>query len=240
MNREFWKKKAALQWATLRLTAQLFTQYRITKLSAALAYYTIFSLPPLLLIVIGVGSLFFGEDAMNGQVYGLIADYVGKDSAIQIQTILQKIALDGSGFWPTVIGGITLLVGATTLFGEIQDSINFIWGLKAKPKKGLLKLMLNRALSFGMILVLGFLLVASLLLNSLVDLMINQLKALVNVEWVILIYTLNFSLIFLLITILFAFIFKVLPDAKIKWRNVFPGAIATALLFMVGKYLISL
>lgn len=233
------KKKVKNYWDMLKDTFSAFTNDRVMKLSAALSYYTIFSLPPMLLVVISVFSIFFGRDAIQGEVFGLIRDYVGDAAAIQIQDVLKETTRKFDTTWSTVIGIGALLLGATGIFGEIQDSINFIWGLKTKPQKGLLKMVLNRVLSFSMILVLGFVLMVSLLLSTFIEVFLERLKLYFNDNLVELFFYLDYVVVFLAFSTLLAFIFKILPDAKIGWKYVFRGGMITSLLFMLGKYLIS-
>ena len=198
-----------------------------------------FSLPGLVIIVIWLGDIFYGRAAIEGSVYGEIADLVGKQAAVQIQDTIKNATLSSDNKLTAIIGVITLIIGATTVFGEIQDSINLIWRLKAKPRKGWLKLIVNRLLSFSIIISLGFLLLVSLIANGLMDAFINRLTVLFPQTEVTLIYIANVVLTFLITSLLFGIIFKVLPDAKIQWRNVRVGAFTTALLFMGGKFLIS-
>ncbi|MCW3118826.1 MAG: ribonuclease [Chitinophagaceae bacterium] len=225
------------------ITAQTFTDFfnhRILKLSAALAYYTIFSLPGLIIIIIWVSDIFYGRDAIEGTVYHQIEGFVGKDAAIQIQETIRNATLSSDSGFATMVGLATLILGATSVFGEIQDSINLIWRLKAKPKKGRgwLKLIINRLLSFSMIVTLGFLLLVSLMISGLMDAFINRFTHSFPETEVILLYIFNLVLTFLITSFLFAIIFKVLPDARIKWKHIRIGAITTALLFMGGKFLI--
>jgi membrane protein len=226
-------------WNILKDTFAAFAEDKIAKLSAALSYYTIFSLPPMLLVTINVFSIFFGQEAIRGEVYTLMQGYVGADTAQQIQDILKETTLKYDSFWATIIGVGALLIGATGIFIEIQDSINFIWGLKTKPKKGMIKLVIDRLLSFSMILVLGFVLMVSLLLSSVVDLLLNRLKLIFSGSWIDALFYFDYVVVFLTFSILIAFIFKVLPSAKIAWKYVFKGAMLTSILFMIGKYLIS-
>jgi membrane protein len=141
---------------------------RCLKLSAALAYYTIFSLVPLLVLVMALASVFLGEEATQGQIFGQINGLVGNDAAKQIQDMIKNVSLSGKTNSALAIGIVTLLIGATSLFGEIQDSINLIWRVKAKPKQGWLKLIKDRLLSSSLIVTLGFLLLVSLVVNGLV------------------------------------------------------------------------
>ncbi|MES1215004.1 MAG: YihY/virulence factor BrkB family protein [Bacteroidota bacterium] len=226
-----------------KITVQTFADFfnhRILKLSAALAYYTIFSLPGLIIIIIWFSDIFYGHDAIEGTVYHQIEGFVGKDAAIQIQETIRNATMSGNSRFATIVGLTTLIIGATSVFGEIQDSINLIWRLKAKPKKGRgwLKLITNRLLSFSMIVTLGFLLLVSLLINGIMDAFITRLTHSFPETQFILAYAFNLVLTFIITSFLFAIIFKVLPDARIKWRHVRVGAFTTASLFMAGKFLI--
>jgi len=212
---------------------------KLTKLSGSLAYCTIFSLGPLLIVIIFLSGLFLGHEAAEGRIYEQLKGFLGQDTALQLQDIVKKAAIGGKGLLPAIIGFVTLLIGATTVFAEIQDSINTIWGVKPKPKKGWLKMLKNRLLSFSVIISLGFLLVVSLAISSVIDIFFESLKrALPDVAvWIIYIFNQLFTL--LVTAIIFAVIFKVLPDAKIRWKDVIAGAVVTTLLFMLGKFGIS-
>ncbi len=226
-------------WEVLKNSFKGFSDDKVTKLSASLAYYTVFSLGPLLIMIIFLCSIFFGREAVEGTIYGQIQGFVGHDAALQLQQIIKNAAISNEGNVAAVIGIITLLIGATTIFADIQDSINSIWGLKVKPKAGWFKLVKTRLLSFGVICSLGFLLLVSLGVTTLVEALTNRLKNYFPEVTVVLFYILNLVITFAVITTLFGVIFKVLPDAKIKWKDVLAGAIATALLFMLGKFAIS-
>lgn len=209
------------------------------KLSAALAYHTIFSLPGLIIVIIWVTDLFWGQQAVEGTVYGQITALVGSDAAAQIQETIRNATLSNEGQFATIIGIATLVWGSTQVFSEIQDSVNVIWQLKAKPRgRGVLKFVLNRLLSFSMVISLGFLMLVSLMVNGLMDAFINQLTRVFPDTEVVVVYIFNFLLSFLVVAFLFGLIFKVLPDARIEWKHVRAGAIATAILFMLGKFVI--
>jgi len=227
-------------WCIIRDSFVDFFQSRVLKLSAALAYYTVFSLPGLIIIIIWVSDIFWGEQAVEGTVYGQIAGLVGQDAALQIQTTIRNATLSPESSFATIIGLGTLILGATSIFSEIQDSINLIWRLRARPRKGRgwLKMILNRLLSFSIIVSLGFLMLVSLIVNGAMDAFINRLTEIFPQTEVILAYVFNLLLNFAVTTFLFGLIFKVLPDARIQWRHVRAGAIATAVLFMAGKFLI--
>ncbi len=208
------------------------------KLSAALSYYTIFSLPALLIIVTSLCGLYFGPDAINGELYGQIKDLVGNDAALQIQDMVKNVHLSTHSTFATVIGVVVLVIGASGIFAEIQDSINYIWGIKAKPKRGFIRFLMNRLMSFSMIASVGFLLLVGLVISSLMELINNKLLLYFPSEKIYLYYFLNIFSLFILITLLFIVIFKILPDGKIAFRDSLLGASFTALLFMVGKFLI--
>lgn len=226
-------------WKIIKQSFADFFSERVMKLSAALSYYTLFSLPGLIIIILWISDIFYGKAAVEGTVYGQIADFVGKDAALQIQETIRNATLSSDNKIATIVGFITLMIGATGVFGEIQDSINLIWRLKAKPRKGWLKLLVNRLLSFSIIITLGFLLLVSLIINGILDAFISRLTTAFPEAQVIALYIANVALSFIITSFLFGLIFKVLPDAKIKWHNVRIGAFTTALLFMLGKFLIS-
>ena len=208
------------------------------KFSASLSYYTIFSIAPFLAIIISFSSYFLGREAIQGELYPQINDLVGNEAALQIQQMITNIHLSKNSFIATVVSLVVLILGATGIFSEIQDSINHIWGLKSKPKRGLIKMLLNRLISFSLIISLGFLLMVSLLLNTLVEALSKQLMKFLPGNGVYLVSILNNCLMFILLSLLFGIIFKVLPDARIKWKDVMVGAFATAILFMIGKFCI--
>jgi len=227
-------------WSIIKQSLSDFIDNKVFKLSAALAFYTIFSLPAMLIIIISVSDIFYGRAAIEGTLYNQISTFVGTAAALEIQHTIRGAALTGSSSFAAAVGIITLLFGATSVFTEIQDSINHIWKLKARPRKGkgFLKLVFNRVLSFSIVVSLGFLLLVSLLINGAMDALINRLTAVFPQLTVILVYTLNILLTFGITALLFAMIFKVLPDARIKWKHVRAGAFTTAILFMMGKFLI--
>jgi len=212
---------------------------KIAKLSGSLAYSTIFSMGPLLIVVISLSGIFLGQEAVEGKIYEQLKGFLGPESAIQLQDIIKNASVSGNSKLAAITGGITLLIGATAIFSEIQDSINGIWGIKPKPKKGWIKFLQNRFLSFSLIVGLGFLLLVSLGVNTLIDGFNARLQVWFPEVSVLLFYVINILLTATIVTVIFAVIFKVLPDADIKWKDVRAGAFATALLFMIGKLGIS-
>lgn len=210
------------------------------KLSASLSYYTVFSIGPMLIVIISFAGIFLGQEAVQGELYDEMKGLIGNDAALQIQNIIISIQKNDQSITGAIIGGIVLLFGATSVFSEIQDSINYIWSIKAKPKKGWLKLILNRLLSFSLVLSCGFILLVSLTVNAVMDLLNKQLMKYFPNVTIVLFYIINILTIFVVITVLFAIIFKVLPDAKIRWKDALIGASFTSILFMIGKFLIGL
>src|SRR5215204_1931551 len=208
------------------------------KLAASLSYYTVFALGPLLIIIISLAGFFFGRDAAQGRIYAQINGLVGSEAALQIQEIIKNIQASESTAMGAVIGGLVLLIGATGVFTEMQDSINYIWSVKAKPKKSWLKFLINRLLSFSLVVGLGFLLLVSLVINAVLNSVSARLTRLFPNYDIDLYHSLNMVIMVVSITGLFAIIFKVLPDATISWRDACIGSVLTAALFLLGKLLI--
>ena len=223
----------------LKESLSKFGDDKITKLSGSLAYSTVFSMGPLIIVIISLCSIFLGKEAIEGKIYEHLKGFLGSDSAKQLQDIIKNAAISGNSKIAAIIGGITLLIGATAIFSEIQDSINGIWGIKPKPKKGWIKFLQNRFLSFSLIVGLGFLLLVSLSVNTLIDGFNAKLQVWFPDVSVVLFYIINIILTAAIVTLIFAVIFKVLPDADIMWKDVTAGAFTTALLFMLGKLVIS-
>lgn len=217
-----------------------FSEDRVTKLSAALAYYTIFSITPLIIILISVTSIIWGRAATQDKLFSEINGFVGADAAKQIQDFVANASLSGKSSFALFIGVVSLVVGATAIFTEIQDSINLIWKVKAVPKKGWVKLLTNRLLSFSLIASLGFLLLVSLVINSIVVSLGNRLEHFIPQVSAVLVLILTNALTLAVVTGIFTIIFKVLPDVILKWRSALVGALFTALLFSLGKYLIGI
>ena len=225
-------------WQILKHTFTDFGELKITRMSAALAYYTIFSIAPMLIVIITIADIFYGREAIEGNIYEQIKGFVGNDAALEIQTLIKNASVSNDITWASVIGIVALIFAATSVFAEIQDSINHIWRLKAKPRKGWLKLLLNRLLSFSMVVTLGFILLVSLVINALMDSLVGRLVEIFPQIAVYAAYGINLFLTFATTSFLFGIIFKILPDAKIQWKDVRVGAFTTAFLFMLGKFAI--
>jgi membrane protein len=232
------KELALISWNLLKKTYQEFDDDNGIKLSASLSYYTLFSLPPLLIIIMSIFSVFFGPEAVSGQFFGQINRMVGNEAALQIQETIKNIELSNSNTFAAIFGGIMLLIGASGVFAEIQSSINSIWGLKAKPDKGLMKFIKNRLMSFSMIASVGFLLLVSLMVNTVMDVINTRLLVFFPDITIYLFYVLNILILFATTTILFSTIFKTLPDGFIVWKDALIGSSFTSFFFMLGKFAI--
>src|SRR6187397_938597 len=228
-------------WSILKRAVSDFIEDDILKLSSSLAFSTIFSLPGLLIIIMWLATMFYGREIIEGTIYKQIEGFVGLGAAKSIQEAMQATMHSDSSKLATISGLRSLIIGATAVFGEIQDSINLIWKLKSKPKKGRgwLRLIINRLLSFSIIVSLGFILLVSLVINGAMDLLLNELLKKFPDVTVVAIYITNLVLTFFVTAFIFGIIFKLLPYAKIEWMHVRVGAFTTAVFFIVGKFLIS-
>jgi len=228
-------------WSILKRSFSDFVDDNVLKLSSSLAFSTIFSLPGLLIIIIWLATIFYGREIIEGTIYKQIEAFVGPVAAQSIQETMQSSMLSGASKIATIIGFASLIIGATAVFSEIQDSINLIWKLRSKPKKGRgwLRLIINRLLSFSIIVSLGFILLVSLVINGAMDLLLNELLQRFPDLTVVVVYITNVILTFFVTAFIFGIIFKVLPDAKIEWKHVRVGAFTTAFFFMGAKFLIS-
>ena len=205
------------------------------RLSAALAYYSIFSIAPLLVIAISVAGLVLGEEAARGQLADQLNEYVGPQAAASVQSMVQSASKPSEGWTGAVVGVVTLLLGAAGVFGQLKDALNTIWEVKAKGGAGVMGFLRARLLNFGMVLVIGFLLLTSLVMTTALAALNGYFERLVGIPPFVG-GLLAFCVSFGVVTTLFAFIFKVLPDARIEWRHVWIGAVVTALLFELGKF----
>lgn len=210
------------------------------KFSAALSYYTIFALPPLMILIISASSFFVEQNDVANFFYDQLTSLVGPNATEEVKVAMSNVEFSKKGNLATIIGVAMLLFSASGVFAEIQSSINYIWGIAAKPDKSVVRLIKNRLLSFAMIASVGFVLLVSLFINSMVSLLYGFLSDFFAEETIYLVYLLNNVVVFLVITILFMLIFKTLPNGKIRWKDTFVGAGFTAVLFMIGKFGIGL
>ena len=236
--KNLWERTLALG-CLLRLSAEEFIEDNGLKLSASLSYYTLFSMAPMLIIVIAIGSILLGKEAAEGYLYLQFEGLIGKLGALQLQEMIKNVRISGDTPWVTVVGVATFFLGATGVFIEIQDSINTIWSIKAKPKRGWVRFLLTRIVSFSMVVGIGFLLMVSLVLSAALSMLDGWLAVHIS-SFVWLAYIISNLVSMGVVMLLFAVVFKVLPDAELKWRDVLIGAFFTAVLFLIGKYLINL
>lgn len=222
----------------LKLSSLEFLEDNCLKLSASLSYSTIFALPSLAILIISSVGLFYDSTVVSSEFFEQMENLVGKKTTLQIQEIILNIRIDGSNrvaYWVS-IG--TLVFTASAVFAEIQSSINYIWELKAKPQKGIIRIIINRLLSFAMIGALGFVLLVSLIINTFIEVLFKELSKLFSENSVYIAQMMNVVIVFVIVTIIFSFIFKTLPDGKLKWKDTLIGASFTSVLFMLGKFVI--
>ncbi|MEZ7506505.1 YihY/virulence factor BrkB family protein [Flavobacterium sp. Arc2] len=227
---------------TTKLISTTFTSWNDKdpfRQSAVIAYYAIFSIPGLLVLVISIAGYFFGNEVVNRNILEQISSTMGSQTSIQISQILIKSTESKSTVWGSIIGVIILLVGATGVFVELQKSLNLIWKVEVLPSKGIFTILKARLFSFGLILAIAFLLLVSLVVSTALSSMADWIKIYSNDSTVIIFNVLNFLFSFAVISVLFALMFKILPDAKIKWKHVWLGAIVTGILFTVGKTILA-
>jgi membrane protein len=226
-------------WSLIKESVSQWSEDYAPSMGAALAYYTIFSIAPLIVIAIAVAGFFFGQDAASGEIFAQLRGLVGDEGAVAIQALVKSASEPGKGTFAAVAGIVTLLLGATTVFGELQSDLDRIWDAPRPEKAGLWGMLRGRLLSFGMILGIGFLLLVSLVFSAALAALSHFWDAWFT-EWEFVLQTINFVVSFAMITGLFAMIYKLLPRVDIGWKDVWVGAIVTSLLFSVGKLLIGL
>lgn len=234
------KKKVTFKslWTILKNTVQGFSDDKVTRLSAALSYVTIFSFAPFILVIINIGA-FFAQD-VEGTLFGQLSSLLGSDVAKGLQDIVHNAEVADTSPITTIIGIGVILFSATTVFASIQESLNTIWGIRPKPKKGWLKLIKNRLLSFSVIIALGFILLVTMSVSSIIGLLNERLMAYYPDVTVVLFKVVGIILNVGFTSLVFLLIFKMLPDAKIKFKDVAIGAFVTTLLFLIGQYAISI
>lgn len=222
----------------LKNSAMGFSSESCLKYSASLSYYTIFSMGPILVLMMSLAGIFLGEEAIEGKVFSEMRGLIGPDAARQVQDVIQNLSLSGHSNLTLVVSIVTLLIGATTVFGDIQHSINSIWHVRPNVKKGWVKMIKDRLLSSSLVIGLGFLLVVTLVVNGAILAFTERLQRYFPDTTVFVLDAVNFLLSFGVVFLLFSVIFKVLPDVEIRWKTVWSGALFTAILFAFGRFLI--
>ena len=233
-------KKIKFYWDLLKETFTEWNNSPASSNSASLAYYAIFSIPGLLIIIIWIAGYFFGEEAIRGEISTQITGIMGADVSKSIESMIAGALIDKKNIFMKIVGVGSLVFGATTLFFQLQKSLNSLWEVESAPKKALVKFLLDRANSLGMILVLGFLLMITMVLSSLISVFNNIITHYFGFETYMLVEIVNAAVGFCLVMLLFALMFKFLPDVEIPWKPVWAGAFFTTLLFLIGKFLLNL
>jgi membrane protein len=225
-------------WKILKKTFINFYDNDTMSEASSIAFYTIFSMPAILIIALSIGSAFYERNLVQDELLNQVGRLVGRESAKEIELILSNAALDKTSTLAKIVGVVTLIFSATTVFISLQSSLNKIWGIKPKPKNGLIKFTLNRLLSLAMVASVGFVLLVSLVVDAALMLFQEMLSHMLEGTTLYILNTINIIISLGFITIMFGLMFKVLPDARIKWKDVWVGAVVTMLLFTMGKFLI--
>jgi membrane protein len=233
--RRIWRKV----WPVVKETFSEWSTDKCPRLGAALSYYTVFSLAPVLILVIAVAGFFLGREAAEGKIVQNLSGLLGTDAAKMVQAAVLNSSKHDGGIQATVIGLVTLLVGATGVMVELQDALNTVWKVLPKPGGGLKRFLRARILALALVLTIGFLLLVSLVISAGLEIFVGWAGAYLP-NWVALGYILNYVVTIGVIALFFALMFKWLPDAKVAWKDVWFGALVTSLLFHVGKYMIAL
>jgi membrane protein len=232
--------RPAKLWKVTKAAASSYMGHEPLTLGAALSYYTVFSIAPILLIVISVAGLAFGAEAVRGEVSAQLGGILGAEGAKQIEQMIESAYRPGEGLFATVMAGVLLILGATAVFGEVRNSLDFVWDIKPKPRRGYLKHVIDRLVSFGMVAVLGFLLLVTLVVDAALTGATGRLERFLPQAAILLAGVLEFAFSFVVTVVLFAFVYKFLSDARLRWRDVWAGALMTAVLFLLGKFAIGL
>lgn len=229
-------------WEITKQTVKKFLADNPVSFSAGIAFYTIFSLPAMLLIAIWVAASIYDDALVRQSLLEQISALFGEDSAETVRTVLAASReLGGYTIWAKIVGLGTLVLSATTVFVSLQEALNHIWNAQPDPKrKGLINFVTHRLLSFAMVVSLGFVLLVSLVIDTAIVLLINVVKAYFSGAAAVVMAGINLIVSLLIISVVMALIYKLLPDVKIRWKDVWTGAVVTAFLFMIGKYLIGL
>ncbi|MEO6352157.1 MAG: YihY/virulence factor BrkB family protein [Oxalobacteraceae bacterium] len=226
-------------WILIKAAASSWVDDYAQSMGAALAYYTMFSIAPLLLIVISIAGLIFGVDTARDEIVGQLQGLMGQQGAQAVQSLLESMNKPAESITATLVGGILLMIGATTVFGELQNAFDRIWRAPKRNRSGIWSLLRARLLSFGMIMGIGFLLMVSLVVSAALA-ALGKVWGPLFADWVILGSTIDFLVSYVFITTMFAMIYKVMPRVKVDWADVWIGAAVTSLLFTIGKFLIGL
>ncbi len=234
------KKISRRVFRFVKLMFKAFGQDNTFQLGASLAYYTIFSIIPLLVVVIAISGIVAGPDAIRGQVFHQLNGLLGPDTAKSLQDILGNAYVSGKGLMATIIGLVTLFIGATGIFNSLKNSLNMMWEIQPRPKNSVVHFFVSRLLSFSFVMGLGFLLIVTFTLNALISGFSGRISHYMPELGEQMLLVVTFILTYTISTLVFACVFKFLPASRIAWRDVLPGALFTSLLFGLGKYILGL
>lgn len=224
----------------LKETFNAWQEYKPFRLSAVVSYFAIISMPGMLVIVVHLVGAIFGQKAVEGEIADWVQDAMGRDVARSIKNIIEQASEGEDTTWANIFGIATLVFGSTGVFFHLQKSLNIIWKVKADPSQGIKKLIIDRVFSLGMVLALGFLLLVSLALSSILSILSDWVVSKLPDITIYLFYIVNYLLSLVIVTLLFAFMFKYLPDVKITWKVVWKGALVTAVLFLLSEIVLSI
>lgn len=220
----------------IKKTVKAWNEDKASRLAAALAYYTVFSIPPLLVVAISIAALFTERQVVENQVISQAGSLMGRQGAEAIETILKAAEAPWRGeLLPTIVGVVLLLLGASGVFTQLQDVMNTVWNVEADPNRGVLDAIRERFMSFTMVLAIGFVLLVSLMLSTVLTTFGDFVGSLVS-QAAIVLWLINFAISYGIITVLFALMYKTIPDVRVAWRDVWMGAALTAVLFKIGEY----
>lgn len=233
------KEKALFYWDVFKRTFKAYNNSNVFIEAAGLAYSAIFSIPGLLIIIIWLLGAFFGEEVVRGEISRQVEIALDRKAAKSIEDIVEGAMIDKRNFWMKAIGVLALIFGATTMFFMLQKALNNLWGINPKPKQALMKYLTDRANSLGLIIVIGFLMTITMVTSSIVSVLNHYITQQFGLETYALAQIINFVVGFFVVMGIFAVIFKILPDVEIPWKAVYTGAFVTAILFTLGKFLLS-
>ena len=233
-------KRLKAAWKLVFDSVQLFLSRNAFQSAGALAFSTLFSMAPLLIVAISVAGIVLGDEAVQGQVAVQLSDFIGKDAAGVVQEAVRRSRIEVSGIWPTLLGIAALIFGATTVFAQLRSSLNSMWEVRPQPARNdIVNFLMTRLLSFGMVVTIGFLLLMSFLLSIALSALVQFANGLLPVP-AVLVTIADKAVSLLIVTLLFGLIFRVLPDVHLSWKNVARSALITGVLFIIGQSLISL
>jgi membrane protein len=232
------KQFFSTSWRILKKTVINFYEDDSMSYASSIAFYTIFSMPAILIIALSIGTTFYERNVVKDEMINQVERLIGTNSANEINEIISNAKLDATGAFAKTVGIITLIFSATTVFASLQTSLNKIWGIKPKPERGIVKFIINRLLSLAMVAVVGFLLLVLLVIDALLVVFQGFLSRIMEGFTLYILHATNIVISLAFVTLIFGLVFKVLPDADVKWRDVWVGALVTTILFTIGKFLI--